>query len=222
MYACIRKSGPGGFTVLEMMVVVALISVLLLAFLPSLQAVSQSFSRRSAVDNLLGIFERARVAAIERNRDAHVIFSNADPAFGNDLQPEKDVRYRAYRLTAETEEGGMEPITPWIYLPRGFCFRSEIPSLVSPAEQNANRFFTDYLGISVADLPGVTFTANGSIKAPATLGLLKLFLYEGRYQNSRDTPKKSGPQSRFCDVFTVARLTGRTQWESLFLALPSP
>jgi type II secretory pathway pseudopilin PulG len=212
-----------GFTVTEMMVVATLISALFLAFLPSLRSISQSFSRQSAVSNLLNMFEYARVAAIERNRDAHVIFANAHSAFGNDGQPGKDARYRAYRIMIQTENNTIAPLLPWNHFPRGLSFRSEIPSLVGPIEQNANRFSTDYFGAPVTDLPGVTFAANGSIKAPTPPHLLKLFVYEGHYQNGRDMLlKKAGFGLALADAFTLGRLTGRVRWETLSLPSPLP
>src|ERR1700693_2696656 len=69
-----NSSAHRGFTLLELLVVIGIISILLVAIVPAVNSLSKSSGRKAAVNNLLGAIEQARVQAIKDGQAAYLVF----------------------------------------------------------------------------------------------------------------------------------------------------
>ena len=79
-----------GFTLIELMVTIAVLAVLLAAAGPSFADFFERYRLRSAVDDTLTLFAQARQAAVEADRDVTVLFvdDGADWCAGARQKPE--------------------------------------------------------------------------------------------------------------------------------------
>ena len=71
------RSREGGFTLLELLVVIAIIAVMLIAVIPAVNSLSKSSGRKAAIGSLLGALEQARANAIKTGLATYLVF----PAF---------------------------------------------------------------------------------------------------------------------------------------------
>lgn len=74
-----RKAG--GFTLLELMVTVAVVIILTLVAVPSFERFFERYRLRSAVDNTLDVFASARQGAVESDRNVNVKFGSSTTAW---------------------------------------------------------------------------------------------------------------------------------------------
>ena len=105
-----------------MLVVMAIITLLLVAVLPAVRGLSNAGSRRGAVGTLLGVLDRARMMAISDGLATYVVF--ACPAGdGQKLKPE--LWGHAYAIYQDHDNILFTPEqrTPWMQLPTGMAFK---------------------------------------------------------------------------------------------------
>ena len=70
-------AGHAGFTLLELIVVIAIIGISLSIAIPQLSSFSQNATLRAAARELYGQFQRAKMEAIKRNETVAIVFSTA-------------------------------------------------------------------------------------------------------------------------------------------------
>lgn len=108
-----RRRAPG-FTLLEVLVAVALIAVMSTLLVPSMRGLMGIAGPRGGVNTVASAVEQARLSALESGVDGYV-------GFPEDL-PGGDDPYSAvivFREAREDEDGSYVAVSRWMRLPRG-------------------------------------------------------------------------------------------------------
>lgn len=200
-----------GFSLLEMLTVIVIISILAAVSAPSLMQISNSAARKGAVNVLLNAFEQARVAALTSGTNTYVGF--ADENF-----PNSAMRYRAFIIfrNAQTDDpasaGNYIPLTKWEPLPQKISIKTEPNSLVEGYQLPLTDNSIPYYG-NGATLPCLVFNSTGAIQQPADSDKLQLFIYEGFFANGQDNFTRNAQTSSgaLFERITFSRFTGRAQ-----------
>lgn len=134
----IRHSGyRGGFTLVEMLVVIAVIAVLTALLAPAAQSLMGVSGRRGGMNTVSSTIEQARLRAVETGRSVYVGFplTATNP----------NSRYSS--LLVFEYAPGFSPIGRWIRLPTGVFYE---PSTNFPSSPNATNIPTN----AIPDLDG--------------------------------------------------------------------
>ena len=202
------------FSLLELLVVVAVIGLMMALLVPAVAGFSSTSGRKGAVTIVMNTLEQARVSAIETGRETVVVFwkKNGVAGFPPDEQD-------AVMVLRKNEAAAWEPITRWVKLPNGVLFQSEnTSSLILTAE--ADQTMLDAVPHNSADPKtkpaasqsgSVQFTTSGSIVIPSgsSNGLYIAFTEGQRDAGTGDMTvdkQKTGGQ----EVISLARYTGRS------------
>jgi type IV fimbrial biogenesis protein FimT len=73
-----RTRGPAGFTLIELMIVIALVAIMIAVAVPSIMAITNRGGAQYAADELYGILIEAKTRAIRFNTDCSVTFDTAN------------------------------------------------------------------------------------------------------------------------------------------------
>lgn len=210
------KSRPcRGFSLLELLVVIAVMAVMMSLMLPSLAGFSSTAGRRGAVNILMNTFEQARVAALESGQNVYI-------GFADDDFPVEDMRYAAFIVfrdaTAEEAASGKAYVVlkKWTRLPKTIAFKNTAKSLVG-ADELKKQFsgLASQLGSVHSDeqFPYVAFNSSGAVDEPSKN--LRVFLYEGYFAGEKDNfTRNSNVQNSAAGLFeqiSLSRYTGRAQ-----------
>lgn len=204
----IRKNG--GFSLLELLTVVAIICILVALLVPSVAAFTSTGGRKGAVTLVMTTLEQARVSAIETGREVIVVFwkKNGAPGFAPD---EQDAMLVLRRNDSDTD---WEPITRWLTLPRGILFHGEDPASQILKDHSGLQAVTDQ---TISSLPGkpakddlgaVHFSSTGAIQLPSTSDGLRIALTEGQ-RGPDGTLVVNKQKDGGHEVISLARYTGR-------------
>jgi hypothetical protein len=186
------------------MAVVGIMMLFVVVSLPSLSGVMNQAGRKTAINQLLNVFEQTRVSALETGVNTYLLFANNSIA-------DSEARYRAFVVyrdpISDRGETTLQPLTKWIYLPRGISFVGNLPgqtvfggnAMIIPS---GHRF-------AGTECPAITFAPTGAVSQPGTT-YLKLFLFEGFPLND-GSPNYTSPNRIFLDKITLSRFTGRAQ-----------
>lgn len=198
-----------GFSLVELLVVVAIIGIFIGLLMPAIGGMSGSAARKGAVTIVMNALEQARVASIEQGRDTLVLFWMKNGAVGP--IDEED----ALMIFRRNEQGNAwESISRWVKLPRGILFdgsntSSEILKFNSTALQSLDLPATIPGNPAHANLGFIRFGPTGAVHSPQGPGSgLFIPLVEGqRGLNITITAKRKDDTVR--EVVSVARYTGR-------------
>ena len=217
-----RPGGTNGFSLLEMLVVVAIMAVMMSLLLPSIAGFSSTAGRRGAVNILMNTFEQARVAALESGQTVYVGFADAD-------FPVEDMKYAAFIVFREAtdEEKSANAnrkfvvLKKWTRLPKNISFKRVDSSLVPKTTASSTIPDIDKLKNELGsafsawtgNCPVVAFNSSGAVAQPASN--LRIYLYEGYYAGGNDnfTRNKNiqeSPSGLF-EQISLSRYTGRVQ-----------
>ena len=196
-----QPHSSSSFSLLELLVVIAVISIMAALVAPSLSGFINPVGRKGAVYILMGVLEQARAAALESGQTVYVGFADAD-------FPVEDMRFSAFVVfrDATEEEAGKSfvALKKWTRLPKNVAFVPANNTLVG-ADAPRRKFdgLKSELGSAVAaeEFPYVAFNSSGAIEQPATK--LKLFLQDARREN--------GSEKALCEQISLSRYTGRAQ-----------
>lgn len=201
-----------GFSLLEMLVVIAVIAIMMALLVPAISGFSSTAGRRGAVNIVMNTLEQARVAALESGQIVYVGFADAD-------FPVEDMRYAAFVVfrDATEEEKLADPqrsfvvLKKWTRLPKKVAFKQLASSLVPPIP-SAREFagLKRELSSKQEDerFPFVAFNSSGAIEEPASD--LRVFLYEGYFEGGREVPVRN-ESSGLYEKISLSRYTGRAQ-----------
>ena len=198
------------FSLIELLAVMAVVSLLMAMLLPSISGWGSTVGRRGAVTLLMNTFEQARVAAIESGQTVYVGF--ADGNF-----PVEDMRFAAFIVfrdatdteKAENPSADYVILKPWTKLPKNIAFATVANSLTKNTPANFSKLPVPQTK-NDSEFPTVAFTSSGTIRGG---GLVPpLFLYEGFYKNGQDnfTREANGLYERL----SFSRYTGRVQLDA--------
>jgi prepilin-type N-terminal cleavage/methylation domain-containing protein len=122
-----------GFTLVEMLVVAALIAVLSALTLPALRGLVGASGARGAVGSVLGTLEQARNAAIETGTDVYVGFPPS--GFEDDTVSRSSlIVVRGPRPATDPEDDSYLPLSRWIKLPQGVVVDASGANLIAPPD----------------------------------------------------------------------------------------
>ncbi|GAB4171449.1 MAG: hypothetical protein Fur0032_10660 [Terrimicrobiaceae bacterium] len=211
-----------GFSLLELLAVMAIVVVLVGLLLPAVSAWTSSGGRRGAVTLIMNTFEQARVAALESGRSVYVIFWRRQ-------YPERD---SIMVLRQPEQEGGnFEPLTRWIKLPKGVLLHQPNAgkSMLEDQDLGHNldgitsdfdkfpKALSDAMSSSGGRLDYMEYTGSGSVAFPTSREKLKLILTEGVRGDdgseailSSRKQNQSHPGGGF-EIISLSRFTGRSQ-----------
>lgn len=198
-----------GFSLLELLLVVAVIAIMMSLLLPAISGFSSTAGRRGAVNILMNTFEQARVAALESGQTVYVGFANKD-------FPVEDMRYAAFavfRTPTEEEKAtsGDDVIVlkKWTRLPKNVAFKQVDSSLIGSQTKDFEGL--QYGGENLKELSYVAFNSSGAVEEPASN--LRVFLYEGHYANEKEILTRNGQDGSgaLFEKISLSRYTGRAQ-----------
>ncbi|HEX8371375.1 MAG TPA: prepilin-type N-terminal cleavage/methylation domain-containing protein [Chthoniobacterales bacterium] len=224
-----RTGGPikncqfqAGFTLVELLAVVAILLLMLGMTLPAINDVLGSKGRKGAVNILLNTFEQARVAALEQSTNVYVGFADGKiPMRSRGEQNEgfpytRFIVFREYNPSLDPASANPPKyvaLTKWLALPKGISFKSGAGTVASDASGGTVALTSSDKFPSITAeyaMPVVQFTNTGMIQMPSAN--LRLFLYEGFWSGSSDVFTRANNGNLF-EKITFARFTGRAQVE---------
>lgn len=197
------------FTLVELLVVVAVIFVMMSLLVPAVGSMTSSGGRKGAVTIVMNTLEQARMAAIEKSREVVVVFWKKNGTAGS--QPDEQ---DAILVLRRDDLNNWEPITRWVKLPKGVLFHGEDHK--SDILNDSSRLAD---GIDTANLPGkpdksnlgaVQFSSSGAVQLPSTSIGLRVALTEGQRDESGALVEEGKQKSGGFEVISIARYTGRT------------
>lgn len=212
-----QRPNPPGFSILELLVVVAVIAIMMSLLAPAVAGFSSTAGRRGAVNILMNTFEQARVAALESGQTVYVGFADAE-------FPLEDMRYAAFIVfrDATDDEKTADPgrtyvvLKKWTQLPKRVAFKTGTSSLVDGTPKDCSGLSGE-LGSALASwnekVPVLAFNSSGAVDQPSNN--LRVFLYEGFFANGKDNitrnhASQQGAGTLF-EQISVSRYTGRAQ-----------
>lgn len=217
-----------GFSLIELVVVIAILVIMMSLLIPAIGGFSSTFGRRGAVNILMNTFEQARVAALESGQTVYV-------GFANDQLPssKQDMYYSSFIVFRDATDEERDPngdgntsdgqfytvIKKWTPLPKNISFKRVNNSLVPLTGGNLSINYTNLNKALPAsfqlsgDIPGIAFNSAGTIEGGSNP--LQLFLYEGYFLNNQDNfTRNNAVQQSAAGLFekiTFSRYTGRAQ-----------
>ena len=207
-----------GFTLLELLVVIGIISILLVAVIPAVTSLSKSSGRKGALSNLLGAIEQARALAIKDGRSTYVAFvTSSIPA-----TLEQEYAYRAYAIFEDdaSNPNTQVQVTNWKKLPIGISFRAKNSAAVTSVTANGNGEYTLPLQFSPggtstpASCHCIEFTPAGEVLYPSGSNPIVLGVFEGTVTGGVETStsrKDAAGEPLATEYIQIARLTGRAE-----------
>jgi len=201
------------FSLIELLVVMAVISLMVALMLPAISGFSGSAGRRGAVNTVMNTFEQARVAALESGRTVYVVFWRR-------VFPEAD----ALMVLRETEDGTgtYEQMSKWIKLPKNILLHQPAAGQSMLSIDPASVLTTGRMPRPVTLTAGeslnvLAFNESGGVAFPTGKPNRKLIISEGIRGDggteallSSKKQDQSVPGGGF-EIISVSRYTGRSQ-----------
>jgi type II secretory pathway pseudopilin PulG len=189
------------------MVVIAIISVMLVAVIPAVTSLSKSSGRKSAISNLMNALEQARSLALTSGSATYVVFA--------DQSTPENYRCKAFIIFQDNKDFYQTAVTKWHFLPTGISFRPDKGLVTRPSGSTPLRFVCPgTMGASPLVLPYVKFDPNGIVAAPTDPNILFLDLFAGSVDTAGEMSYTDSNQrmSGKYDAVVLARFTGRARY----------
>ena len=199
------------FSLIELLCIVAVISVLMALLTPAFASMTASTGRKGAVTTVMNTLEQARAAALENGRDVMVLL----------WKREGDERDSLLVMRKNDDGSDWEQLSRWIKLPRGVIFHGEDSTSEilnnSPALAGVRSSLNKLPGNpQETNLGAVQFSASGAVQSPKSAQGLRVALTEGQRGTSGNeaaiTKQKQNQNAAGggFEVISIARYTGRT------------
>lgn len=202
-----RQVCRSAFSLVEMLVVIALIAILTALLAPSIQSLMGVSGRRGGMSILSNMLEQGRIKAIESGQPVHVGF----PFESIDDEELARSSVIMFRPANEAEGGGdnFVPIGRWVRLPSGVYMQGGTNFPVQVLEiPDGNLPQLD--GVEVNRLQVVTFDRFGGVRGAAGPVALEI----GEKARPNDEGWLRSANNFF--TLTIQRLTGRVEVKDNF------
>lgn len=94
--------GNGGFSLIELMVTIAVLAIMLLLGMPTLTSYLQNQKLRGTVENFLSGIQLAHSEAVKQNLDVDFVFTNDDPVGADKVTAAATVNGRNWQVRTAT------------------------------------------------------------------------------------------------------------------------
>jgi len=199
------------FSLVELLAVVAIISIMLAFIAPAIGNFGSTAGRKGAVNILMNTMEQARVAALESGRNVYIVFIQREFPDRDAIVVLRDPEPDAPAGTA------YEQLTRFIQIPKGVLLYS------GKAKSILNQSLP--VGFNSAQIPGVVpsgtisvlqFNGHGGIEFPTKKFELMLIVSEGvRGLPDETAAVIAGKKEQFggFEIISLRRFTGRASLE---------
>jgi prepilin-type N-terminal cleavage/methylation domain-containing protein len=186
----------GGFTLLEMLVVVVIMAVMMGLMGPAVRGLVGVSGKRGGMNTLSSVIEQARLTAMQSGAATYVgfPFGVSDPELGYSS-------VIVVRAAVDGEAPGLKPVSRWMKMPSGVYIESDDLPRSLPAGGDVPTLG----GQSVASLAALEFDRFGKLRPDDTPVVIRVGEKAGPEPSD---PFLVGPNNHF--ELTVQPLTGRT------------
>ncbi len=208
-----RAEKRTGFTLLELMIVIGIMTIMLVAIVPAVVSLSRSSGGKSAVSEVMNSVEQARSLALTSGSSTYVVFA--------DKTTTDHYRCRAYSIFKDDKTFKPVAVTGWYFLPTGISFQTN-SGLLKPQAGTPKIAFPCPRAIianaasdpTPVELPFLQFDSNGMVTTPTTTADIFVNFFSGFIDGSGAalfTDKVQATKQKF-DQIAISPFTGRARY----------
>lgn len=198
-----------GFTLLEMITVMAIIAIAAAIAIPAIGSLTKSSARRTAVSLTLAALDQTRALALSRSGNFYIAFAD------NSSDLPEDYRCRAFAIFEETFHPNGTPgnqyhwlqVSNWALLPTGVAFDPAANSVFGAPARKA--FYFPPLGKEIS-AAYFKFNSIGAVDEPANSDLANVKIFEG-FIGTNGQPTFTNQAVAAAEVIKVSLATGRAK-----------
>jgi prepilin-type N-terminal cleavage/methylation domain-containing protein len=144
--------GRSGYTLIEVMIVIALIAIIGSLAALSMRGTSSKGAAQRAADEMYGVIMEAKMRAVRNNITVTINFDIANNSY-HCVETGETVTLNKYRgnVTFTNAPDGEAPIAQLIFTPQGFATLSGSVFIVEPSHNTFYRLQTSYAGVTTVD-----------------------------------------------------------------------
>ena len=203
-----KRFGIVGFSLIELLAVIAIMSVLMALAAPTISGFSSTAGRRGSVNVLMNGFEQARAEALEKSANILVVMRRDPKGVQDSFMVVRDDR------SADRPPGAPEfvPLSRWQKLSQSVLFYQAPGSLIISGAVTALPSLASSLpgSVSAGELFAVGFNKHGQVSFPSGGSDLYVYLAEA-HRNGTTTASAKGASMNITERLSFRRYTGRAQ-----------